>query len=215
MTIDSWRVFRIVSEFVEGFETMTSIGPSVAFFGSALSSSDDPYYQLASSVATELCQKGFGIITGGGAGIMQAANAGAQKAAGKSCGLSIDLPSEEAPNPFIDRKYLLRFRYFFVRKVMFVRYAQGFVVFPGGFGTLDELFEALTLIHTRKIHFFPVYLVGKSYWQGLVDWLRGTVVAGGKLREEDLKLLILTDDPNEIVEGIESHYRKTVRLENF
>ena len=146
---------------------------------------------------------------------MQAANCGAQQAAGKSCGLSIDLPSEEEPNPYIDRKYLLRFRYFFIRKVMCVRYAQAFVVFPGGFGTLDELFEAITLIHTHKIEFFPVYLVGVSYWQGLLNWLRSTVVDQGKLREEDLKLLIVTDDLEQIVEGIDTHYRKTVRLENF
>lgn len=215
MTIDAWRVFRIVSEFVEGFETMTELGPSVAFFGSALSKPEDPYYALSIEIAKKVSEKGFGIITGGGPGLMQAANEGAREALGKSCGLCIDLPSEEEPNLYIDRKFLLRFRYFFVRKVMFVRYAQAFVVMPGGYGTMDELFEALTLIHTRKIKYFPIYLVGKSYWQGLLDWLKDTVVGQGKLSAEHLDLLIVTDDPAEIASGIEEHFRKTSTIENF
>ena len=157
---DAWRIFRILSELVDGFETMISLGPSVAIFGGAQTRGDDPYYHQAAVLAAKLSKAGFGIITGGGPGIMEAANEGAKAAGGKSCGLCIDLPTEEAPNSFIDAKYLLKFRYFFVRKVMFVRYAQAFVVFPGGFGTMDELFEALTLIKTKKISHFPVFLVG-------------------------------------------------------
>jgi uncharacterized protein (TIGR00730 family) len=212
---DAWRVFRILSEFVEGFETMTSIGPSVSFFGSTQIKENDPYYNIASKLASKISKKGFAIITGGGPGIMEAANEGARMVKGISCGLSIDLPQEEQPNPFIDRRYLLKFRYFFVRKVMFVRYAQAFVVLPGGFGTLDELFEALTLIHTKKIRAFPIYLVGKSYWKGLLDWLRETVAAHHNIALEDLNLLTVTDDLDEIANGIEAHYQKVKRLENF
>ncbi len=212
---DAWRIFRILSEFVEGFETMTSLGPSVAIFGSAVSSGEDPYYNQAAVLSSKLVKKGFGIITGGGPGIMEAANQGAQAAGGKSCGLCIDLPNEELPNPFIDRKYLLRFRYFYVRKVMFVRYAQAFVVFPGGFGTLDELFEALTLISTQKIEHFPVYMIGKSYWAGLLDWMQNTLVAQGKIKRQYLNLITLTDSLDEVANGIEKHYQQTKWLENF
>lgn len=212
---DAWRVFRILSEFVEGFETMTSLGPSVAIFGSSRIKENDPYYNLASKLASRIAKKGFGIITGGGPGIMEAANEGARIENGRSCGLCIDLPFEELPNPFVDRKYLLRFRYFFVRKVMFVRYAQAFVVLPGGFGTLDELFEALTLIQTRKIKKFPIYLIGKTYWTGLVDWLRSTAAENKNISPEDLDLMTITDDLEEIIAGIEAHYLKVKSLENF
>lgn len=215
MSIDSWRIFRILSEFVEGFEAMTSIGPSVAFFGSAMTKPNEPSYEIAKQVAMKISKKGFGIITGGGPGLMQAANEGARASNGISCGLCIDLPSEEEPNHFIDRKYLLRFRYFFVRKVMFVRYAQAFVVLPGGFGTLDELFEALTLINTNRIKFFPVYLIGKDYWSGLLDWIKNTVIAQGNLPEAALKLMIVTDDLDEVASGIEAHYRNSMTLQNF
>lgn len=214
-SFDAWRVFRILSEFVEGFETMTTLGPSVAIFGSSRIKANDPQYNLASVLASKITKKGFAIITGGGPGIMEAANEGARMEGGPSCGLCIDLPHEEEPNPFIDRKYLLRFRYFFVRKVMFVRYAQAFVVLPGGFGTLDELFEALTLIQTRKIKPFPVYLLGKDYWSGLIKWLETTVLSNKNISPEDLKLLILTDDLDEIANGIEEHYRQVKSLENF
>lgn len=215
-TIDAWRVFRIMAEFVDGFETMTFLGPSVAIFGSTNQNPKEKrYYDLAEIIAAKIVEKGFGIITGGGPGIMERANQGAQKAKGRSCGLCIKLPSEPRPNPYLDPKYELNFRYFFVRKVMFVRYAQAFVVLPGGYGTLDELFEALTLIQTEKIKSFPVYLVGKDYWKGLLDWIKSTVMAHGNIKQTDFDLIRLTDDPNEIADGIEKHYRKTKSLENF
>ncbi len=215
-TVDAWRVFRIMAEFVDGFETMTSLGPSVAIFGSTNTAPKEPkYYDLTEKIAEKIVKKGFGIITGGGPGIMERANKGAQQAKGKSCGLSIKLPSEPRPNPFIDPKYELNFRYFFVRKVMFVRYAQAFVVLPGGFGTLDELFEALTLIQTEKIKYFPVYLVGKEYWKGMLDWLKSVVMGQGNIKPADYDLIRLSDDPDEIADGIEKHYRKTKSLENF
>ncbi len=215
-TVDSWRIFRIMAEFVDGFETMSFLGPSVAIFGSTNAKPiDTKYYQLAEEIAEKIVKKGFGIITGGGPGIMEHANKGAQAAGGKSCGLCIDLPLEEKPNRYLDPKYQLSFRYFFVRKVMFVRYAQAFVVLPGGFGTLDEFFEAITLIQTEKIKYFPVYLVGKEYWKGLIDWLRNTVLANGNIREEQLNLIRLSDDPDEIAEGITAHYRENKTLENF
>lgn len=211
---DAWRIFRIVSEFVEGFETMTSLGASVAIFGSSLTTPDNPYYEQASRLASQLAQKGLAIITGGGPGIMSAANEGAQLANGKSCGICINLPQEK-PNPFIDEHYLLHFRYFFVRKVMFIRYARSFVVFPGGFGTMDELFEATTLVKTEKISKIPIILIGKSYWSGLLEWLRATPIAHGNIAAEDLKLLTLTDDLDEAVALIESHCQKVGCLENF
>jgi uncharacterized protein (TIGR00730 family) len=212
---DAWRLLRIQAEFVDGFEKMMSIGPSVAVFGSSRLKENDPYYTLSSNLTAAIVRKGFSIITGGGGGLMEAANEGARRAGGISCGLCIDLPTEEHPNPFIDRKFLLRFRYFFVRKVMFVRYAQAFVVLPGGFGTLDELFEALNLIHTHKIQAFPVYLFMKSYWQGLYEWLMQMVVQKGNLSPEDLSLMRMSDDVEEIATGIEQHYKKTKSLKNF
>lgn len=215
-TVDAWRVFRIMAEFVDGFETMTSLGPSVAIFGSTNAKPKDPkYYDLTEKIAEEIVKRGFGIITGGGPGIMEKANLGAQNAAGRSCGLCIKLPSEPRPNPYIDPKFELNFRYFFVRKVMFVRYAQAFVVLPGGFGTLDEFFEALTLIQTEKIKYFPVYLVGREYWQGMLDWLKDTALAHGNIKPSDFDLIRLSDDPKEIADGIEKHYRQRKSLENF
>jgi uncharacterized protein (TIGR00730 family) len=194
---------------------MSSLGPSVTIFGSARMKESDPYYAIATKLAGKISKKGFAVITGGGPGIMAAANRGAQAEGGSSCGLCIDLPEEEKPNAFIDRKHLLEFRYFFVRKVMFVRYAQAFVVLPGGFGTLDELFEALTLVQTEKIRSFPVYLIGKEFWQGAIDWLKSTVLAKGYISEADFKLFVLTDDLDEVVQGIESHYLATKSLDNF
>ncbi len=215
-SIDAWRVFRIMAEFVDGFETMTFLGPSVAIFGSTNPTpQESKYYDLAEKLAEKIAERGFGVITGGGPGIMERANRGAQNAKGRSCGLCIKLPSEPRPNPNIDPKYELNFRYFFVRKVMFVRYAQAFIVFPGGFGTLDELFEALTLIQTEKINFFPVYLVGVEYWKGLIDWIKNTVLAQGNIKSTDFNLIRLTDDLDEIIDGIEKHYRKGKSLENF
>lgn len=214
-TTDSWRVFRIVSEFVDGFESMTTIGPSVSIFGSARLPPESPYYKLGIDVAEHVARKGFAIITGGGPGIMEAANKGAQMANGKSCGLGVDLPFEADLNPFIDRKYRLNFRYFFVRKVMFIRYAQGYVFLPGGFGTMDELFEALTLIQTDKIHPFPIYLMGKEYWKGLIEWMRSTMLGERCVTENDLKLITMTDDPEEVANGIERHYQRDRAQKNF
>ncbi|MCB1113134.1 MAG: TIGR00730 family Rossman fold protein [Chlamydiia bacterium] len=215
LSADSWRVFRIISEFVDGFETMTNLGPSASIFGSARLGENSPYYQMGIDVAQAISRKGFAVITGGGPGIMEAANKGAQMASGPSCGLAVDLPFEAEPNAFIDPKYRLQFRYFFIRKVMFVRYAQGFVFLPGGFGTLDELFEALTLIQTLKIHPFPIYLMGVDYWEGLMDWIKGRVLEEGCISEKDLDLLRLTDDPEEVANGIERHYQKDRSPKNF
>lgn len=215
MEWDSWRVFRILSEFVDGFGTMRQLGPSVAIFGSAQTKGDDPYYEQAAVLASKISKKGFGIITGGGPGIMEAANQGAQAASGKSCGLCIDLPTEERPNPFIDEKLLLKFRYFFVRKVMFIRYAQAFVVFPGGYGTLDELFEALTLIKTKKISIFPIFLVGVDFWKGALQWLQDSLLRHKYIEPEDLKLFMMTDNLDEVVDKIVLHFAKTSCLENF
>jgi uncharacterized protein (TIGR00730 family) len=215
ISADSWRVFRILSEFVDGFEKMTNIGPSVSIFGSARLTPNSPYYQLAVEAAQHIAQRGFAIITGGGPGIMEAANKGAQSVNGKSCGLSIDLPMESATNKYIDLKYNLSFRYFFVRKVMFIRYAQGYVFLPGGVGTLDELFEALTLIQTKKIHPFPIYLMGKDYWVGLMDWIKDTLLGHECISPEDLDLIQITDDPEEVANGIERHYQRHQVERNF
>ncbi len=214
-THDSWRVFRIISEFVDGFETMTNLGPSVSIFGSARLPADSVYYNMAVEVAKHIARKGFAIITGGGPGIMEAANRGAQEAKGHSCGLAIDLPFETEPNNFIDPKYKLNFRYFFVRKVMFIRYAQGYVFFPGGVGTCDELFEALTLIQTRKIKAFPIYLMGKDYWVEMVKWMENTMLTSGCISKEDLNMFQITDDPEEVANGIERHYQRDRALKNF
>lgn len=204
-----------MAEFVDGFEMMASLGPSVAIFGSTNPHPQEyKYYRLAEDIAKKITAKGFGIITGGGPGIMECANKGAQEGGGKSCGLCINLPTQK-PNPHIDARYEINFRYFFVRKVMFVRYAKAFVILPGGYGTMDEFFEALTLIQTKKIKHFPIYLVGRDYWLGLLEWLRTTVLALGNIQKEDFDLIRLTDDPDEIANGIEEHYQKTRSLENF
>lgn len=212
---DSWRVFRIISEFVEGFETMTNLGPSVSIFGSARLLEDSPYYNLGVEVAKAVAAKGFAIITGGGPGIMEAANKGAQEAKGQSCGIAIDLPFESDSNPYIDPKYRLNFRYFFIRKVMFIRYAQGYIFLPGGYGTLDELFEALTLIQTKKIKPFPIYLMGKDYWLEMLKWVAGTMLSHGCISPDDLNLFQITDDPEEVANGIERHYQRDRAVRNF
>lgn len=212
---DSWRVFRIISEFVDGFENMTSLGPSVSIFGSARLHEGSPYYALTMEVAEKIAKKGFAVITGGGPGLMEAANKGAQAAKGASCGLSVDLPHESSSNAYIDHKYNLKFRYFFIRKVMFIRYAQGYVFLPGGFGTLDELFEALTLIQTKKIQPFPIFLMGKEYWNGLLGWIKTTMMANGCISEKDLDLLHVTDDPEEVADIIEKHYQRDRAERNF
>lgn len=214
-THDSWRVFRIISEFVDGFETMTNIGPSVSIFGSARLPPDSLYYNLTVDVAQHIARKGFAVITGGGPGIMEAANKGAQEGNGRSCGLAIDLPFETEPNRFIDLKYRLSFRYFFIRKVMFIRYAQGYVFLPGGFGTLDELFEALTLIQTKKIKPFPIYLMGKAYWDQMLKWIEETMLAQGCISKEDFNMFLITDDPEEVANGIERHYQRDRAMRNF
>jgi uncharacterized protein (TIGR00730 family) len=214
ITTDAWRVFRIISEFVDGFETMVDLGPSVSIFGSARLKPDSRYYQMGVEVARKIGERGFAVITGGGPGLMEAANKGAQLAKGRSCGLAIDLPWEARANDYIDPRYLLNFRYFFVRKVMFVRYAQGFVFLPGGYGTLDELFEALTLIQTHKILSFPIYMIGTEYWKGLMDWIKSTMREHGCISDDDLAMIV-TDDLDEVVNGIEKHYREQHVVRNF
>ncbi len=209
---DAWRLFRIMSEFVEGFETLSSIGPSVSIFGSARLKPTSPYYQIAVDVSYKIAKKGFSIITGAGLSLMEAANRGAQKAQGRSCGLVIDLPFESEPNEFIDPKLKLRFRYFFVRKVMFVRYAQGFVFLPGGYGTLDEMFETLTLIQTKKIQPVPIYLIGTTFWNGLFAWVRETLLAQKCIDKSDLELFTITDDLDEVASGLERSYHDRLKL---
>lgn len=212
---DPWRIMRMQGEFVEGFDALAELGPAISIFGSARVGRDSPYFVAARETGRRLAEVGFTVMTGGGPGIMEAANKGAQSVNGRSCGLSIDLPMESASNQFIDRKYNLSFRYFFVRKVMFIRYAQGYVFLPGGVGTLDELFEALTLIQTQKIHPFPIYLMGKSYWEGLIEWIKNTMLAHGCISPEDLDLFHVTDDPEEVANGIERHYQKHRVERNF
>lgn len=204
---DSWRLFRIMSEFVDGFDTLSSVQkPAVSFFGSARIRPEDPYYKLTDQIATDLAEAGYAIITGGGPGVMAAANKGAAVAEGVSIGLNINLPFEQDPNPFANMP--LDFKYFFVRKVMFIKYAMAFICLPGGFGTLDELFEALTLMQTRRIKSFPVVLVGTEFWSGLVEWMREKQVKAGYLQKDDLFLFSMMDDPDEIVH----HIKRTVVL---
>src|SRR6187401_1788101 len=197
---DPWRALRILSEFVEGFDAMAKVGPAVTVFGSARTKPDDPVYELARGIGFRLAQAGYAVITGGGPGAMEAANRGCREGGGLSVGCNIELPHEQGLNQYVDLG--VEFRYFFARKTMFVKYADGFVILPGGFGTLDELFEALTLIQTGKVRHFPVVLVGRSYWTGLLDWLHGTLLAAGAIAEEDLSLYHVTDDPDEVVELI-------------
>ena len=206
---DSWRVFRIMGEFVEGFDELTHLGPAVSNFGSARTAPEDPMYQECVTTARLLGEAGFSIITGGGPGMMQAANQGAHEAGAPSVGLNIELPFEQDLNPYADLK--IHFRYFFVRKTMFVKYAQAFVIFPGGFGTLDELFESLTLIQTGKIQDFPLVLYGSEYWGGLVDWLENTLKANGAISPEDTDLIKITDSPEEVVDHIVRRFREDLK----
>jgi uncharacterized protein (TIGR00730 family) len=213
---NSWHIFKIMSEFVEGFEKMTRIGPCVSIFGSARTKSENKYYQIAEDIAFKLVQHGYGIITGGGPGIMEAANKGARKGNGKSVGLNIDLPFEQKHNEFIDSDKCINFDYFFVRKTIFLKYSQGFVAMPGGFGTLDELFEAITLVQTNKIAQFPVVLVGKDYWNGLSQWLKLTVLEEEKnIHEADLELFKIVDTADEAVDYIIDFYSKYLLKPNF
>lgn len=215
-TNDSWGIFKIMSEFVNGYESMSRVGPCVTIFGSARTKPDNPYYKLADEIAFQLTQSGFGIITGGGPGIMEAGNKGAQRGGGNSVGLNIDLPFEQKPNEFIDHDKSLDFDYFFVRKVIFVKYSQGFVVMPGGFGTLDELFEALTLIQTHKIGRFPIVLVGKKFWTGLIDWIKEVLLEQeNNISQKDLDLFKIVDTAEEAVEVIEDFYLKYMLKPNF
>jgi uncharacterized protein (TIGR00730 family) len=204
-----------MGEFVEGFDRMGRVGPCVSIFGSARLNEDSPYYQQAVKLSEMITDLGFGVITGGGPGIMEAGNRGARNKHGKSIGVCINLPFEEAANPYVDHKYQIDFDYFFARKVMFIKYAQSFVVFPGGFGTLDELFESLTLIQTKKINRFPVILIGTEFWGGLVDWIKQTLVANGTISPKDLDLFHLTDDLDEAVNIITSFYSDRAIKPNF
>jgi uncharacterized protein (TIGR00730 family) len=213
---DSWQIFKIMAEFVEAFEKLGKIGPCVSIFGSARTKPDNKYYALAEEIAFKLTQKGYGIITGGGPGIMEAANKGAHAGKGKSVGLNIELPHEQYSNPYIDNDKLINFDYFFVRKVMFMKYAQGFVVLPGGFGTMDEFFEAITLIQTRKIGAFPIILVGTDYWKGLFDWIKKALLEDEKnINPDDLDLFSLVDTADDAVREIESFYTRYMLKPNF
>ena len=215
-TNDSWAIFKIMGEFVNGYEKLSKIGPCVSIFGSARTKPDDKYYQLAEKIAKNLSDNGYGVITGGGPGIMEAANKGAHNAGGTSVGLNIELPFEQHDNPYIDNDKSIDFDYFFVRKVMFVKYSQGFIVMPGGFGTLDELFEAITLIQTHKIGKFPIILVGKKFWSGLVDWIKETLLdSHNNISKEDLNLLNIVDTENEVIEILNDFYEKYNLEPNF
>ena len=213
---DSWAIFKIMGEFVNGFERMSSIGPCVTIFGSARTKPDDKYYKLAVSIAQKITQHGYGIITGGGPGIMEAGNKGAHLAGGTSVGLNIDLPFEQHDNPYIDGDKSLDFDYFFVRKVMFVKYSQGFVVMPGGFGTLDELFEAITLIQTNKIDKFPIILVGSEFWGGLMDWVKKTLLTtNSNISSADLDLIHIVDSADEVIVILDKFYDEFNLSPNF
>lgn len=208
VTRDSWMIFKLMSEFVDGYEKLAKVGPCVSIFGSARLPEDDKYYKMAVEIADKITKIGFGIITGGGPGIMEAGNKGARLGGGKSIGLNIELPFEQHFNPYIDKHYSMDFNYFFVRKVMFVKYSQGFVVMPGGFGTLDELSEAMTLIQTHKIAKFPIVLVGSEFWSGLLDWFKNTLLQKGLIKEEDLNLYRVVDTADEAVAHIKAFYDK-------
>ena len=212
---DTWEIFKVMAEMVEGFNKLTRIGPCVSIFGSARTNENHKYYKLAEEIAYLLTKSGFGIITGGGKGIMEAANKGAHFAGGKSVGLNIALPFEQKPNPFIDTNKLLTFDYFYVRKTMFLRYSMGFVAMPGGFGTLDELTEAITLIQTHKMAKFPIVLVGKDYWDGLITWLKGTVLSEKNIGQGDLELYKVTDTAEETVAYIVDFYKEYALKPNF
>lgn len=215
-TNDSWAIFKIMGEFVNGFETMSKIGPCVSVFGSARTKPDNEYYKLAEDVSRAIVNAGYGVITGGGPGIMEAGNKGAHLAGGTSVGLNIDLPFEQHDNPYIDSDKNMNFDYFFVRKVMFVKYSQGFVVMPGGFGTLDELFEALTLIQTNKIEKFPIIMVGTEFWEGLMDWIKKTLLEKfGNISATDLDLIHLVDTEEEVIDILDSFYKQYNLSPNF
>ncbi len=213
---DSWAVFKVISEFVEGFEKLAKIGPCVSLFGSARTKEDDHFYKVAEEIAAKLVRHGYGVITGGGPGIMEAGNKGAHSENGKSVGLNILLPFEQFNNIYIDPDKLITFDYFFVRKVMFTKYAQGFVVLPGGFGTLDELFEALTLIQTKKIGRFPIVMVGKDYWAGLMEWIQKVMLEQfNNINQEDMNLYAIVDTATEAVEVIDNFYNKYLLSPNY
>ncbi len=213
---DSWNIFKIMSEFVEGYNTLAKIGPCVSIFGSARTEPDNKFYQMGVEIAQKVSEAGLGVITGGGPGIMEAANLGASKSNGASVGLNINLPFEQTHNPYIDGDKLINFDFFFVRKVMFMKYAQGFVILPGGFGTLDELFEALTLVQTNKTAEFPIIMVGKEYWGGLIDWIKKTMLEQeGNISPEDMDLLHLVDTADEAIEIIFDFYSKYSMSVNF
>ncbi|MCG9792757.1 LOG family protein [Flavobacterium algicola] len=215
-TNDSWAIFKIMAEFVNGYETMGRIGPCVTIFGSARTKPDEPYYRLAEDIAFKIGEAGYGVITGGGPGIMEAGNKGAHMSKSPSVGLNIVLPFEQHFNPYIDTDKNLNFDYFFVRKVIFVKYSQGFVVMPGGFGTMDELFEALTLIQTKKIAKFPIILVGSTFWSGLVDWIKTVLIETEKtVSPDDLNLIKIVDTAEEVVLVLENFYKKYNLKPNF
>ncbi len=214
-TNDSWAIFKIMGEFVNGFEKMSAIGPCVTIFGSARTQQGEPYYDLTVNIARKISEAGYGIITGGGPGIMEAGNRGAHLAGGTSVGLNIDLPFEQHDNAYIDEDKSLDFDYFFVRKVMFVKYSQGFVVLPGGFGTLDELFEAITLIQTNKIGRFPIILVGSHFWEGLISWIKEVMLGAGNISEIDLDLIRVVDTEEEVVKLIDAFYKGHTLSPNF
>lgn len=212
---DLWRIFRIMAEFTEGFETMARIKPSVVIFGSARTKPEEKYYKLATETAKEIVKRGFGITTGGGPGIMEAANKGAMEAGGSSTGINIDLPFEQDANPYIDGDKLLNFRYFFVRKTMFFKYAQGYVVVPGGFGTIDEGFEVLTLVQTGKTTKVPIVFMGKEYWSGLLNWVKEKLLAEKYINPDDLNLFTVTDDPKETARIIYEFHKGKKLTPNF
>jgi len=215
-TNDSWSIFKIMGEFVEGYEKLSAIGPCISIFGSARIKEGDKYYKLTEEIAHEIVKRGYGVITGGGPGIMEAANKGANLNKGKSVGLCIDLQFEEKNNNYIDRDKLLHFDYFFVRKVMFVKYAQGFIVMPGGFGTLDELFEAITLIQTHKSEKFPIILVGSKFWAGLIDWIKETLlIENNHISKEDIDIFEIADSKEEIFEIIDRFHDNYDFTPNF
>lgn len=215
-TKNSWMLFKIMGEFVQGFEKMEYHNPCISIFGSARTQKTHPNYILANEIAKRIVDLGFGVITGGGPGIMEAANKGAQEAGGASVGLTIDLPYEEKHNNYIDKDRVIKFDYFFVRKVMFVKYAQAFVVLPGGFGTLDELMEAITLIQTSKIKKIPIILVGTAFWSGLIDWLKQTLLIKSKtISEEDLNLFSCVDTADEVINQLKQYYSDTETGPNF
>ena len=212
---DVWRIFRVMAEFVDGFTLLSKQESLVSIFGSARTVPGTPYYELAERVAQELVKRGFNILTGGGPGIMEAANKGGQKQGGASVAANIELPHEQSSNRYIDKERMVTFRHFFVRKVMFVKYAHGFIVLPGGFGTLDEFFEAITLIQTRKTKPFPVILMGSSYWNGLISWIKDVVAPSGNISPEDLALFRVEDDPSKAAEIVDNFYRETKMVTNF